>query len=199
MENLPKRKRGRPKKIPDSLPGIPGLELPSLLEQTPGVQGLFDWSQSTGRHRANLFYADRAREPVKEMSKNMSIPEDPVLTARLRTGIDWILERSTVLSELGRLMVENPTDQDVERFQRVVWHIAEKHQKMTARGAAAYARRIRLGETRRRDRVATLHHDLNKAINEHRQRYPETTWEDVQKALGHTVQQVSRKVRPTAP
>ncbi len=191
MENFPKKKRGRPRKIPDSLiPQVPGLELPEWPEP---IGELFDRSRRTDRHRANLFYAERAREAVAGLAENLSIPEDPILVAEIRAGLDWILGRTTVLSELGRLMVEDPAEHDIHRFRSVVWHIAEKHPKMTARGAAAYARRMRLGETRRRDRIAVLHHDLNKAINEHRQRYPETTWEDVQKALEHTVRQVARK------
>jgi hypothetical protein len=145
------------------------------------------------RTAANRHYADLARDTIEGLSESLSFPEEPVLAAKLRVGMDWILGRTTVLSELGRLIVDEPTKRDVARFQDAVLHIAERHDRMSATGAASYARRVRLGKTSRRDRIAALHHDLNAAINEHRQRYPETTWTDVEKALGHTAKQVARK------
>jgi hypothetical protein len=51
----------------------------------------------------------------------------------------------------------------------------------------------RMGETKRRDRVASLHHDLNAAINLHRQRFPESAWTDIREALELAVGQVERK------
>jgi hypothetical protein len=50
-----------------------------------------------------------------------------------------------------------------------------------------------MGETKRRDRVASLHHDLNAAINLHRQRFPESDWTVIREALELTVGQVERK------
>jgi hypothetical protein len=183
MENFPKKKRGRPRKIPESL-------VPEIPDTTREV---FAEAVRTERTRANAFYADSAREVVEALSEQVQIPENPVLAAKLRLGMDWILARRTVLTELGRMMDEDPEEQEIERFQAVVRHIASRRDKLTAKAACAYIRGRRLGETKRRDRIASLHHDLNRAINEHRQRYPESTWEDVQKALGHTVSQVSRK------
>jgi hypothetical protein len=188
MENFPKR--GRPRKIPR--PMAAGLDLPEVSDAMRET-----WAEvlRSDRSHANAYYAEIARDVVEGLSKQVQMPEDPVYAAKLRLGMDWILARRTVLSELGRMMdgEPDPAAEDVERFQKVVWHLASRHDKLTAKAACAYIRGRRLGETKRRDRIASLHHDLNRAINEHRQRYPESTWEDVQKALGHTVSQVSRK------
>jgi hypothetical protein len=197
MENFPKPNRGgRPRKIPRS----PGNPLGDVLgEGAPEGQKFarefFADAVRTDRTRANAYYAAIARQVIETWSKQVQMPDDPVLAAKIRLGMDWILARRTVLTELGRMMdsVAEPTERDIERFQAVVRHIASRHDKMTAKSACAYIRGRRLGETKRRDRIASLHHDLNRAINEHRQRYPESSWEDVQKALGHTVSQVSRK------
>jgi hypothetical protein len=189
MENFPK-KRGRPRKIPDS--PMPGLEVPEFPE---AARELFDWSRHSERNRANMFYADNAREVVEGLSTQVRMPEDPALAAKLRLGMDWILERRTVLTELGRMLIEDPTEQDIQRFQDVVMYIAKRHSKRTAKAAVAHVRRVRLGETERRDRLAALHHDLNAAINQHRQRFPESTWADVQRALELTAGQVERKVK----
>jgi hypothetical protein len=54
-------------------------------------------------------------------------------------------------------------------------------------------RREWVGETERREWVASLHHDLTAAINQHRKRFPESTWVDVQQALELTAGQVGRK------
>jgi hypothetical protein len=189
VENFPK-KRGRPRKIPDSPMAAMGLR-----EMPESVRGLFDGAHQTERTRANRYYADSAREVVEGLSSNVSIPDDPVLAAKLRLGMDWILGRRTVLAELGRMLIEDPTEQDIQRFQDAVRHIAARYDKLTAKAAAAHVRRVRLGETGRRERVSALHHDLNAAINLHRQRFPESTWADVQRALELTAGQVERKVK----
>jgi hypothetical protein len=136
---------------------------------------------------------------LPELSKSVpaQLPDEPVLSAKIRVGIDWILGRTTVLSELGRMLVEAPTQGDVARFQGTVMHIAERHSKLTAKEAAAYVRRVRLGETgaSRRDRLEALHHDLNAAINYHRRRFPESSWADVLTALELTEGQIRKKIR----
>jgi hypothetical protein len=195
METFPKKKRGRPRKIPESLVESLGVEVP----KAPEVRELFGESMRTGRTRANRFYADGAREVIeayaKQLKEHRVSTGDPVHHAKVRLGMDWILRRKTVLTELGRMMDqdEGPTEQEIKRLQDVVWHISARHDRLTAKAACAYVRGRRMGETKRRDRVASLHHDLNAAINLHRQRYPESTWDDVRKALEHTVSQVSRK------
>ena len=189
MENFPKR-RGRPRKIPGSkikLPGFENREIPDAAREM--VVGAL----RTDRTRANAYYADNAREVVEGLSKQVEMPENPVLAAKLRLGMDWILARRTVLTELGRMMDRDPTEEDVARFQAVVRHIASRHDKLTAKAACAYIRGRRMGETKRRDRVASLHHDLNAALNLHRQRFPESTWTDIREALELTVGQVERK------
>lgn len=190
MENLPKtKKRGRPRKLPEPT----HEELPQIPK---GVRALMGFDVPTERTSANRFYADRAREVLPELSKSLSIPEDPALTARIRIGVDWVLRRTTVLSELGRMLVEEPSEEDIARFHSVVRYIAERHAKMTAKEAAAYARRIRLGETsKRRDRLEALHHELNATINYHRRRFPESSWADVLKALELTEGQIRKKIR----
>jgi hypothetical protein len=195
MENLPKRSRGRPRKIPE--PGFGGLERRKLRQRVRDARGISPFDVPTERTAANRFYADRARGALPELSKSLRVPEDPVLSAKIRVGIDWILGRTTVLSELGRMMVEEPGQEDVARLQGVVWYIAERHPKITAKEAAAYAHRMRLGETGRSDRLGALHHDLNTAINYHRQRFPESSWADVLKALELTEGQIRKKL-PTA-
>ncbi len=187
MENLPKRPRGRPRKIPESR----FAEMGRNLRQIP----VSPFDVPTERTTANRFYADTARGVLPELSKNLRIPDDPVLSARIRVGIDWILGRTTVLSELGRMMVEDPSQEDIARFRDTVRHIAERCPKITAKEAAAYVRRMRLGETERRDRLEALHHDLNAAINYHRRRFPESSWADVLKALELSERQVSKKIR----
>ena len=189
MENLPKR--GRPRKLPEPAFG----EFRREFHQTPKAQQFSPFDVPTERTAANRFYADKARDVLPELSKSVRIPDDPVLVAKIRTGIDWILERTTVLAELGRMMVEEPTEEDRTRFQGAVRYIAEGHTKLTAKDAAAYARRMRLGETERRDRLEALHHELNAAINYHRRRFPESTWTDVLKAVRHTEEQIRKKVR----
>jgi hypothetical protein len=159
------------------------------------VQALVGFDVPTERTSANRFYADRARGVLLEQSRSLRIPDDPVLAARIRAGIDWLLGRATVLSELGRMMVEEPSQGDIARFQGVVRYIAERLPKITAKEAAAYVRRMRLGQTERRDRLAALHHDLNAAINYHRRRFPESSWADVLKALELTEEQIRKKIR----
>ena len=186
MVSLPKR-RGRPRKIPRArLPEIP-----------EAGRSVFVEALRTERTRANAYYADNAREVVEGLSKQLEVPEDPALWAKIRRGIDWILARRTVLNELGRMLVEDPTEQDIERFQAVVWHIASKHDKLTAKAACAYIRGRRMGDTgvARRDRIASLHHDLNAAINVHRQRYPESSWSEVKRALDLSTGQIEHKLR----
>jgi hypothetical protein len=192
MENLPKRSRGRPRKIPESGFG----ELERKFRQIPKeARGLSPFHVPTERTAANRFYADRARAVLPELSKSLRVPDDAVLLAKIRVGIDWILGRTTVLSELGRMVVEDPSQSDIARFQDTVRHIAERHPKLTAKEAAAYVRRMRLGETERRGRLEALHHDLNAAINYHRRRFPESSWADVLKALELTEGQIRKKIR----
>jgi len=188
MENFPKR--GRPRKIPESLIGSFGLKAPEINDAS---REYFADVLRTERSRANAFYADGAREVVEALSKQVQIPEDPTLAAKVRLGMDWILARRTVLSELGRMMDEDPTEQDVERLQAVVIHIASRHEKLTAKAACAYIRGRRMGETKRRDRIAHLHHGLNAAINLHRQRFPESSWTDIKQALKLTTGQIEHK------
>ncbi|MDP9481324.1 MAG: hypothetical protein M3R38_37615 [Actinomycetota bacterium] len=112
--------------------------------------------------------------------------------------MDWITKRATVASEIGRMVEsEHPTAEEVARFQDTVTYVAERRPKITAKEAAAYVRRQRLGETTatRRERLQALHHDLNAAINYHRRRFPESSWADVLKALEHTEGQIRKKVR----
>jgi hypothetical protein len=186
MENFPK-KRGRPRKIPEPM-------VPEMPEATREVFGL---AMHSDRNRANVHYAEIAEGVVEGLKENVSLPEDPVLAARLRLGMDWIADRRTILTELGRMMDEDPdaSEGSVHRFQHAVMHIAERHEKFSAKDAVAYVRRQRLGETDRRERLAALHHDLNAAINHHRKRYPESTWADVQRALELSAGQVGRKVK----
>jgi hypothetical protein len=190
MENFPKaKKRGRPRKLPEPM----HVGLPPLPEE---VRALAGFDVPTERTSANRFYADRARGALRELSKTVRIPDDPVLSARIRVGIEWLLGRTTVLSELGRMMVAEPQARDIARFHSVVHYIAERRPKITAREAAAYVRRMRLGEThKRRDRLEALHHDLNAAINYHRRRFPESSWADVLKALELTEGQIRKKIQ----
>jgi hypothetical protein len=186
MENFPK-KRGRPRKIPESM-------VPEMPEATREVFGL---AMHSDRNRANVHYAEQAQEVVEGLKEQVTRPDNPVLGAKLRLGMDWMLGRRIVLTELGRMMDEDPdpSEYSIHHFQSVVMHIAERYKKFSAKDAVAYVRRQRLGETERRERVATLHHDLNAAINHHRKRYPESTWADIQRALELTSKQVDRKVR----
>jgi hypothetical protein len=173
-----------------------GLEIPN----SEPLRELIGATLVTDRTHANAFYADNAREVVEaysEQAKQLQMPHDPVLAAKLRLGMDWILARRTVLTELGRMMDEDPAEQDIERFQAAVRHIASRHDKLTAKAACAYIRGRRMGETKRRDRVASLHHDLNAAINVHRQRFPESTWTDIKQALELSAGQIERKLPRT--
>ncbi len=160
-----------------------------------GIRAIVGFDVPTERTAANRFYADRARGVLPELSKSLRVPDDPVLAARIRVGIDWLLERTTVLSELGRMIVEEPGQEDVARFQGVVRYIAERRPRITAKEAAAYVRRMRLGATERRGRLGALHHDLNAAINYHRRRFPESSWADVLNALELTEEQIRKKIR----
>ncbi len=156
------------------------------------------FSVPTERTAANRYYAGRGRGAVEAFSKTVRISHDPVLAARLRGGMDWITKRATVASEIGRMVEsEHPTAEEVARFQDTVTYVAERRPKITAKEAAAYVRRQRLGETTatRRERLQALHHDLNAAINYHRRRFPESSWADVLKALEHTEGQIRKKVR----
>jgi hypothetical protein len=197
MENFPK-KRGRPQKLPDWVRGT-GEFADMVGDKLVGEAGEFARELlldplRTQRSRANQHYAERAREVVQGLSTQVDDPADPVSTARTRRGMDWILSRKTVLTELGRMMTTtDPSPKEVEKFQYVVRRVAERHEKLTAKTAVAYIRGQRMGETKSRDRVAALHHDLNAAINLHRKRYPESTREDVRRALQLTVRQVERK------
>jgi hypothetical protein len=131
MESFPKR-RGRPRKIPESKIkpfGFENREVPDVARQM-----VIEPFQSD-RTRANAYYADNAREVVEGLSKQVEMPENPVLAAKLRLGMGWILARRTVLTELGRMMDRDPTEEDVARFQAVVRHIASRHDKLTAKAA----------------------------------------------------------------
>jgi hypothetical protein len=200
MENFPK-KRGRPRKIPEPELGSLGARFSAL----PDVaREMIEGPLRSDRSRANAYYADQAGavvEGLSEHAKELRMTQDPVLAAKLRLGMDWILARKTVLTELGRMVdgqPEEPSQQDVERFQAIVRHIASKHDKLTAKAACAYIRGRRMGEraslSSRRDRVGSLHHDLNAAINVHRQRYPQSTWTEIKRALDMTAGQIERKL-----
>jgi hypothetical protein len=194
MENFPK-KRGRPRKIPQPLgvgfgTGLDGRDAEVLREffaQTLGVN----------RTHANAHYAEIGRDVVEGLAEQVrkEIPADPAAIAKRRLGLDWILARSTVLTELGRMMDGeiDPTPDQVARFQAAVFHVADRHDRHTAKSACAYIRGRRMGETKRRDRIAALHHDLNAAINLHRQRHPESTWADIRRALELTAGQIEHK------
>ncbi len=163
-----------------------------------GIRAIAGFDVPTQRTAANRYYADRGRAAVEAYSKTVRISHDPVLAARLRVGMDWITHRATVASEIGRMVEgEHPTAEEAARFQDTVAYIAERHSKITAKEAAAYARRVRLGEstTTRRERVQALHRDLNAAINYHRRRFPESSWADVLKALEATEEQIRKKIR----
>ena len=152
----------------------------------------------TDRTHANAYYAEMARGVVEKFVEDLkgeTLISDPALHAKSRLGMDWILSRQTVLTALGRMMEEDPEEHDVARFQAVVAHIATRYDKLSAKAACAYIRHQRLGGASRRDRVSSLHRDLNAAINLHRKRFPESSWEDVQKALDLTAGQVGRKAK----
>jgi hypothetical protein len=175
----------------------------ALGERTPEEQSFlreyFAGGLGTDRTHANAYYADQARGVIgalQEQAKELQVTQDPVLAAKLRLGMDWILARKTVLTELGRMMDDDPTEQAVMRFQAVVRRLATRHDKLTAKAACAYVRGRRMGGThKRRDRVASLHHDLNAAINVHRQRFPESTWTDIKQAVELSAGQIERKLR----
>jgi hypothetical protein len=198
MENFPKpNKGGRPRKIPRSLGNPLG---DAMADRAPEEQNFareyFADALRTDRSRANGYYADIARDVVEGLSKQVEIPHDPVLAAKTRAGMDWIMSRRTVLAELGRMMDqtgEHPTDEERAQFQAVVHRIASRHDRLTAKSACAIVRGARMGETPRRERVAALHHDLNAAINLHRQRFPESTWTDIRRGLDLTAKQVAHK------
>jgi hypothetical protein len=196
MADSPKR-RGRPRKVPQSA-GLFGDQMAKVVPDhlRDHVRDLMGVAVPAARTRNDRFYADQAEEVVAGLAedrKNVIMPEDPVLAAKIRLGMDWILQRRTVLSELGRMLTENPTKLEIARFQNAVEYIASRHDKITAKAAAGHVRRLRLGKTKRRDRVAALHHDFNAAINEHRLRYPESTWADVRRALKLTMERVERR------
>jgi hypothetical protein len=196
MENFPK-KRGRPRKIPRSentMRDLLGKEAPG-----PGKDfavAHFAEAIQSERSRANQHYADLARETVESLADptKLADPSDPFGIARTRRGMDWILSRRTVLTELGRMMSEDPKPGEIEHFQFVVYRVASRHENHTAKTAVAYIRGQRLGSgPNSKDRVAALHHDLNAAINLYRQRHPETTWADVRRAVKMTADQVAGK------
>jgi len=192
MENFPKTPRGRPRKIPESELGEVGREFGQMPKE---ARQLLPFDVPTERTHANRFYADRARETLPEMSKKLRMPHDPVLQAKIRVGMDWVSTRTTILSELGRMMVEDHSQEDIARFQDALVYVAQRHATLTAKDAAAYVRRVRLGATGQRERRAALHHAFNAAINHHRRRFPESSWDDVLRALELTEVQVRKKVR----
>jgi hypothetical protein len=153
---------------------------------------------ATDRTHGNRYHADIARQVIEGVGEQLreGFPDDPAAHANRRLGIDWILSRTTVLTELGRMMDanQNPTPREVSRFNAVVRSVADRHKRHTAKSACAYIRGHRLGETDYRERVAALHHDLNAAINLHRQRYPESTWDDIRQALKLTAGQIEHKL-----
>jgi hypothetical protein len=167
-----------------------GLEVPEAMREMFGSLG------KTDRTNANLYYANTAKEVVEFFAEQVrtSPTDDPVRSAKRRLGLDWILGRQTVLTEIGRTMDEEPSAEVVARFEDLVMSLADRYDKLTAKTAVARIRRARLGETARRERVASLHHDLNAAVNLHRQRFPESTWKDVRRALRLTVEQIERKL-----
>src|SRR5829696_8545080 len=117
MENFPKpNKGGRPRKIPRTLGNPLG---DAMADRAPEEQNFareyFADALRTDRSRANGYYADIARDVVEGLSKQVEIPHDPVLAAKTRAGMDWIMSRRTVLAELGRMMDqtgEHPTDEE---------------------------------------------------------------------------------------
>jgi hypothetical protein len=174
------------------MPELMGLDVPEASRE------YFAEVVRTDRTHANAYYAEMARGVVEKFVEDLkgeTLISDPALHAKSRLGMDWILSRKTVLTELGRMMEEDPEEHDVKRFQAVVAHIATRYDKLSAKAACAYIRRQRLGGASRRDRVSSLHRDLNAAINLHRKRFPESSWEDVQKALDLTAGQVGRKAK----
>src|SRR5215204_2679613 len=103
MENLPKRARGRPRKIPE----VPEYrKLAGEVRRLPKGFPPVGVDIPTERTAANRYYADRGRRVVAALSNSevVRIPHDPVLAAKLRAGMDWITQRTTVAAEIGRMV-----------------------------------------------------------------------------------------------
>jgi hypothetical protein len=183
MEAASEKKRGRP-------PKIAGEERAALKKHFPN---------HTDRRRADFFYAGMAHRELEGLYFGV-VAEDPSLAKRLRERTGWVLEKPSILAELGRILgpEEEPGEEEAMLFLYAVRWLEDSYPNRNVKRAVAHIRRMRLGETRRGHRLAALHHDLNQAINRHRQRYPETDWEDVLGALDYTVRQVARKTNPQA-
>jgi hypothetical protein len=180
MEAASKNKRGRP-------PKIAGKDRAALEKHFPN---------HTDRRRADFFYAGRGGAELEGLYFGL-IAENPEVAKRARARTDWVLKKPSILAELGRILgsEEDPGEEAAMLFLYAVKWLEDYYPNKNVKRAVAHIRRIRIGETRRGQRLATLHHDLNMAINRHRQRYPETDWEDVQAALDYTVRQVARKAK----
>jgi hypothetical protein len=202
MENLPKpNKGGRPRKIPRKT-GNPMAD--ALSERNPKDPG-YAYARSTlaeavhtDRTRANSFYAESATgyvEMLRDRTKKVlgsATPHDPLLVGKRLAGYGWMLERRTVLTELGRL-ADGVTPDAFQALTDVIDHVADRYDKLTAKAACAYVRGKRMGTTPRKERIAALHHDINAAINLHRQRHPESTWADIRRALDLSAGQIAHK------
>jgi hypothetical protein len=196
MESFPKRQRGRPRKLPE--PEF--QEERQRLAKEPRevreiVREMLPFGLPSERTAANRYYANRARDVVAGLSKGLRMPEDPVRAANLRVGMDWVLARSTVLTELGRMLVDEPSDEDVARFQSALMYVAGKRPNITAKEAAAYVRSVRLGHTKKRDRLRAFYRELEGVISAHLARHPDTTVEDALRVLDLARQQVEKKYR----
>jgi hypothetical protein len=190
------KKRGRPRKIPEPRLGDVGEQFAQVPEKMRGMLGIALPSERTN---ANRHYARIALDRLKEVTK---LPpgearSDPALAARWGAGLAWIRQRPTVLSELGRMMGKKPpTEEDHARFYDALRYVALKRPGISAKEAAGYIRRVRLGRTSKRaGRVRSLHREVNRLIATHRRTHPEGTWAEVLEALERSVAQVRKKVR----
>jgi hypothetical protein len=186
METFPKKKRGRPRKLPEPPNHERRQQFEAYPKEVREITGaMVGFTIPTERTEANRYYADRARAAVRSLSQDLAERplDDPVRTAKLRIGMDWVMERSTVLTELGRMLGDDLSEAERWRFQDALTYVALKRPSITAKEAAAYVKNVRLGRAGRKKRLRALYRELDAVVSSHMTRYPETTVDDVIRCL----------------
>jgi len=132
---------------------------------------------ATDRGRQDAILAMRAATAIEEIANS----EDT--ESELRMGLEPVLRegRPSVFTELGRIMVEEPNEEDAGVFYAALFLVAMNH-GMSAKRLIRKLRALRLGDGGL-EAVDALTHAISRVVDQYRERYPDLSLYDVDDAL----------------
>jgi hypothetical protein len=161
-----KPRRGRPRKY-------------DFEEHAEALRNITHAKSDRGKQDAIL--ALRAAAAIEGIvnSEEAVLEERVLLDPVLREG------RPSVFTELGRLVKENPTEEDTEEFFAALFLVA-MHRDKSAKTLIRMLRRNRLGDGGV-DAVDALTYAISRVLDQYRERYPDLTLDDLEAALQQNI------------